>query len=38
MLVAMWIALDNGLSIPPIAWALLAFEVVVRFLDWRQRH
>ena len=32
MLVALWIALDNGLHIPPIVWVLLAFEVVGKLL------
>ena len=34
MLVAIWIALDNGLRIPPIAWALLGLGVVGRLLNW----
>lgn len=34
MLVALWIALDNGLHIPPIAWVLFGFEVVDRLLNW----
>lgn len=34
MLVALWIALDNGLHIPPIAWVLFGLEVVGRLLNW----
>lgn len=34
MLVAFWIALDNGLHIPPIAWVLLGFEFIGRLLNW----
>lgn len=34
MLVAMWIALDNGLHIPLIAWVLLGFEIGMRLLNW----
>lgn len=33
MIVALWIALANGLHIPPIAWVLFGFEVVFRLLN-----
>lgn len=34
MLVALWIALDNGLHIPTIAWVLFGFELVGKMLNW----
>ena len=34
MLVTIWIALDNGLHIPPIAWVLLGLEFVGKLLNW----
>ena len=33
MIVALWIALDNGLRIPRIAWVLFGLEVVLRLLN-----
>jgi hypothetical protein len=33
MLVALWIALDNGLHIPPIVWVLFGFEFAGRLLN-----
>lgn len=34
MLVALLIALDNGLHISPIAWVLLGLEFIGRLLNW----
>lgn len=34
MLVALLIALVNGLHIPPIAWVLLGLEITGRLLNW----
>ena len=33
MLVAIWIALANGLRIPPIAWVLFGLEFVGKLLN-----